>query len=119
MRILFLDDDGSRISKFKEAHIGQIVDVATTADDAVAFLRKNEYDWISLDHDLLEHHYGRPCGHRDGCGYRVAEFIASRPRVFGDTPIEVHTLGEENGYAMVTLLRDAGVRRARRKPFRL
>jgi hypothetical protein len=54
---MFLDDMKSRRDAFKQNAIGHIVDFASTAQEAIAFLRANKYDAIYLDHDLEAEHY--------------------------------------------------------------
>lgn len=67
MRILFLDDMKSRRDAFRQNSIGCVVDFATTAQEAIDFLKKNEYDVIYLDHDLEEEHYqSNKDDHEDG-----------------------------------------------------
>jgi CheY-like chemotaxis protein len=54
---MFLDDMKSRRDVFQRNAIGHTVDFATTAQEAIAHLKKNEYDVIYLDHDLADDHY--------------------------------------------------------------
>lgn len=52
MRILFLDDDRLRISRFCQAMVGHTIVAVETADDAISRLKTETFDAISLDHDL-------------------------------------------------------------------
>jgi CheY-like chemotaxis protein len=80
MRILFLDDDPTRIQKFKQAMIGHEVIAVETADDAIARLRAESFDAVSLDHDLGGEVYVASEEHNTG--YSVAKemvTIENRP----------------------------------------
>jgi len=56
MRILFLDDDPLRAAAYlarpPACLDGNVVDVATTAAEAISLLKANRYDRLDLDHDL-------------------------------------------------------------------
>lgn len=104
MRILFLDDMKSRRDVFKQKSIGCSVDFATTAQEAIDFLRKNEYDAIYLDHDLEDEHY--QCNkddHEDG--RFVAKKLLEMAQHHGKTVI-VHSLNSNGRANIRSILKD-------------
>lgn len=52
MRVLVLEDNGSRIRKFRRELVGNVADFARDADTALALIAAHSYDLIFLDHDL-------------------------------------------------------------------
>lgn len=75
MRILFLDDDPLRTQNFKRAMIGHEVVAVETADDAIACLRSESFDAVSLDHDLGGEVFVASEEHNTG--YSVAKEMAT------------------------------------------
>ena len=70
MRILILEDDGTRVNNFIELlHIHDL-DIIENAYEAVALLEANVYDVILLDHDL---------GENNGSGGIVSSFLRAYP----------------------------------------
>ena len=51
-RVLLVEDDHSRKQFFLDKLSRSIIDLASDADKATEFLRKNEYDFILFDYDL-------------------------------------------------------------------
>ncbi len=101
MRILFLDDDPKRVKLFCQETIGNIVDIARTVQEAISFLKKNEYDLTSLDHDLGGKTY-TPSD--ENSGYEVARFISQMQK-----PPErniIHSLYKEGAEKMYYVIRN-------------
>jgi len=74
MKILFLDDDHSRIKLAKRQCIGHDLIVAETAKQAIYALGTGAvFDVVSLDHDLGGETMVKS---GDGTGYEVAVFIS-------------------------------------------
>jgi hypothetical protein len=122
MKVLVLEDDGSRISWFRQIFIGCSVDFAITTEFALAYLKDNDYTHIYLDHDLDENHYmlvfrGEEQHKYDHeTGFAVAKFLADNPDKSKGAAITVHTLNE---YAAKRMVRELhrGRRRYYRVPF--
>lgn len=78
MKILFLDDDVERHTRFKAAHIGVDVTYAWTSIDAINALKSICFDEAYLDHDLggEKSHMTLPSRH-EGSGYDVAVYIST------------------------------------------
>ncbi len=74
MKILFLDDDFSRVEEF-ESKTGLKVHHVLTGEDFCLSLMENKYDLIMLDHDL---------GLVDWDGSRAAKFLAENRLFVGD-----------------------------------
>ena len=70
MRILILEDDGTRVNNFIELlHIHDL-DIIENAYEAIVLLETNAYDLLLLDHDL---------GDGNGSGGIVSSFLRSFP----------------------------------------
>jgi len=75
-RILVLEDDLQRITKFKQNFIGSHTLIVVTAQEAIVALSSQEWDWLFLDHDLggkIMVESG------SGTGYEVACFLEGNP----------------------------------------
>jgi CheY-like chemotaxis protein len=70
MRILILEDDGTRVNTFIELLHNHDLDIIENAYEAVALLELNRYNIILLDHDL---------GESNGSGGIVSSFLRSYP----------------------------------------
>jgi CheY-like chemotaxis protein len=90
MKILFLDDMKSRRDVFQKNAVGHSVDFAITAQEAIAFLKNNEYDVIYLDHDLEDSHYQSNEDHHED-GRFVANHLKDMTQHHGKIVI-VHSL---------------------------
>lgn len=93
MRILFLDDDSNRRRQFTKNSVGNDVDLAETAEQAIDFLSKNSYDLIFLDHDLDYAHYDGNYS-KSKSGLDVAKFLKTCEHQF-DKIVFVHSLNSE------------------------
>jgi len=76
MRILILDDDKSRLVKFKKKFFNHTTECVETAKAAINKLDAENYDYVFLDHDLGGQVYV-PSG--DNTGYEVAKWLAENP----------------------------------------
>lgn len=73
MKILFLDDDKNRVSRFKEVVPGhEIVFVETPEEANHALERRSRFDIVSLDHDLYGKVY-QPSDEKSG--FAVCQFL--------------------------------------------
>jgi CheY-like chemotaxis protein len=72
MKILVLDNEKARLKLFKQKLIGNVVDCAKTAAEAIELLKNNDYDLVSLDHDLTGQVF-QPSG--PGTGFEVAQWL--------------------------------------------
>lgn len=73
-RILFLDDDISRVEEF-QIRTGLTVVHSTNIGDFISRLNDSRYDLIMLDHDL---------GTNDGDGSDAAKYLAANRLLLGD-----------------------------------
>ncbi len=73
MRILVVEDNPYRIKSIRQALIGKVVDIATTASRGIELFKSKEYDAVLLDHDLggIEN-----APSDDSSGYAVAQAVA-------------------------------------------
>ena len=111
MKILFLDDNKERHAAYRRMSIGDDVDYAFTAKQAVSFLKTAEtpYDVASLDHDLDEY---ATMGQtpRDLTGQYVAKYISKMPPEKLPKKIIIHSFNNAGSLAMMNILREAGIR---------
>ena len=99
--VLFLDDDHSRIRKFRSAYPS--AKIVETAADAIFALEHSKYDFVFLDHDLNEEVYVDSS--RDDCGMAVVRWmIKNKP----DCEVFVHTCNRAAGDEMDRLLSKSG-----------
>ncbi len=119
IRVFLLDDDTRRHKWFADRFIGDHLDMAVTAAEAIELLSTRLYDAIFLDHDLLPEHYQSSTPNDDErTGYAVARWLASHPEEQPSSTIMVHTRNADGALRMVELLRRAG-RQADYVPFPL
>ena len=113
MRILFLDDDKQRHASYRLISIGDEVDHAWSAEEAIRMLDSGErYDYATLDHDLDEYaQMGQTP--RDPTGQAVALHIASMPLEKRPKRVNVHSFNPVGAKRMVETLHEAGVRVSR------
>lgn len=111
-RVLVVEDDVERQNWFLKRFFGQIVDLATTAEEGIRLLTANRYDGIFLDHDLTPEH---SAGQWDNAtGYLVACHLARNPQ--RRALVCVHSMNPSGSQRMVDALRNAGVE-VRHMPF--
>jgi CheY-like chemotaxis protein len=116
MRVLIVEDDEVRCGWFRERLAGRELDVTCDVRQAVAWLAEREYDFILLDHDLLEEHYFSDERDDERTGYAVAAWLAAHPSSQREAEIVVHSLNYSGAERMLQTLHDAG-RRAEHVPF--
>lgn len=75
MRVFILEDNSSRVGKFRRELIGSLVDHAETLDAGREMIRENKYDLIFLDHDLGGKEMVNSAD--EDTGYHLALFIAA------------------------------------------
>jgi CheY-like chemotaxis protein len=75
-RILILEDDHQRHSKFKSALIGNYVIIVETVEECVGLLSSESWDALFLDHDLGG---DQMVASGPGTGYEVACWLEERP----------------------------------------
>lgn len=83
MRILILEDDGTRVNNFIELLFRHDLDITENAHEAVALLETKVYDLLLLDHDL---------GDGNGTGGVVSGFLYAYPEnPNNDAEILIHS----------------------------
>lgn len=111
MRILVLDDEPARHTLFRQVFRGHEVAEATSAEQAIAFLRiAVAYDIVSLDHDL---------GMNAGNGMIVARHIASMPGRIRPRQVLVHSANPVGAQTMLDTLQRAGIDAQRVDPLKM
>jgi len=106
MKILFLDDDLNRHSKFTEASNGSEVTFVHGVAQAIEALSNEQFDIAFLDHDLDGRVFVEES---EGTGTEVAEYIAkmpaeTRPRI---VIVIVHSMNPYGAQRMMNILRGA------------
>jgi len=95
MRILILEDDGTRVNNFIELLHNHDLDITESAYDAVSLLEAKLYDLLLLDHDL---------GEGNGSGTIVSGFLKHYPdNPNNDADILIHSW---NTPASLNMLQD-------------
>jgi CheY-like chemotaxis protein len=105
MRIFILEDSPYRIENFKQMLIGHAVDVATTVDEAKAFLDIYKYDLMFLDHDLGGQIIVKS---GKGTGYEVAKYIKNTANA--EVPTILHSCNPAGAKNMQGILPHAELR---------
>lgn len=112
MRLLFLDDDQTRIDQFYEWTRGHDLTVVMNAEDAIFVLSRDEpFDLIFLDHDLEDMHY-TPQGYQERpetTGDAVAQWLVANPEKRPKRAI-VHSWNPDGAQRMGARLHECGVR---------
>ncbi len=95
MYILVVEDNPTRIKKFKRELIGSVVDYTDNAHEGIILVKERKYDLIFLDHDLggREHVSSNDLN----TGFQVAKAIKGTPNE--STLIVIHSanpVGAEN-----------------------
>ncbi len=101
MRIFVLEDNPSRIAKFKQELIGHIVDYAESVKGGTSLVFSNQYDLLFLDHDLGGEEMVDSFS--ENTGYKLAEWIASFTKD-KETPCVVHSCNPAGADNIVRVL---------------
>jgi len=101
MRVFILEDNSSRVVKFRRELIGNRVDHAETLNAGRAMICENEYDLIFLDHDLGGREMA-DSAHED-TGYHLALFIADDDKN-KSVPCVVHSCNPDGADSIVGVL---------------
>lgn len=104
MRILFLDDDPNRHQTFRYKTIGMDKTVVETPEEAFEALVREQFDIVSLDHDLEGKIY---CPSDEKSGFAVCQFLNTMPSEILPNKVVLHSYNEE------------GVRNMRRELYEL
>ena len=100
MRILVLDNDTSRLKDFCEKLIGHSVTTTMTATQTIQALTDNDFDVVSLDHDLGDQVM---VDSGPGTGWEVAKWLSlnpdRRPQI-----VLIHSFNNKGAAAMQRLL---------------
>lgn len=99
--IFLLDDDARRHEWFTRRFPKDYVDIAETPAEAIELLKRNQYDVLFLDHDLLPEHYKSELGDDDNTGYAVALWLAANPRCQASANIIAHTRNADGAMRIV------------------
>jgi ActR/RegA family two-component response regulator len=104
-KILFLDDDKRRIFEFL-SFMPMAVRTCETAEECIALLKKETWDYIFLDHDLGgEVHVDSG---REDCGMEVVRFMVKN-NIKPKEKVFVHTMNKPASQLMVGALQDMGI----------
>ena len=105
-RVLFLDDDPDRASRFLATHPSAVW--VESADRCIALLRER-WDEVCLDHDLSGETFVDM--DRDDCGMAVVRWLCDEPRPhLSDTRFVIHTHNPLAACVMLLHLRQSGFR---------
>ena len=111
MKVLFLDDDRTRLDKARRSFIGCVFHEAETAEEAIRLLKENSpYDLVSLDHDLGGQIYVQS---DEVSGYEVAIFIPTMDEDKLPKRIIIHSFNPVGAVNMQRVLEDGGIRSLR------
>ena len=106
MRIIVLDDDPVRAESFGQNNPGFQLNAATSARDAIRFLRDQRCDVVFLDHDLDDHR--APGIRSSGTGLEVALWIAACGEDTRPLLTVVHSTNALGSGEMMRVLAEAG-----------
>ncbi len=109
MRVFILEDDPSRIRRFKRALIGNDLTISDNVPDAIAKYN-GPYDVVCLDHDLGGEVFV-PSEHPN-TGYAFSKWLADSSD--DQSPVIVHSMNQAGATRMVGRL---GERRSVWEPF--
>lgn len=102
MNILFLDDDIRRQRQFRSRFPGAVI--TATADEVIAQLPKEAWDFVLLDHDLGGDTFVNP--DIANCGTQVVAWIEQNPPTVKQ--FIVHSFNYEAAWGMVCRLQQMG-----------
>lgn len=114
-RVLFLDDDETRIERAKKSLSSWDLSIARTVDEAIELLKGERFGTVRLDHDLGGTQMS-PSDEKSGA--EVARFIVSMP--IGDRPplVILHSFNPTGSQRMLDIL-FRNVQHVKREPFNL
>lgn len=115
MKILIVEDDASRIEKFKKglANNNNELTICETADEGIKEITTNKFDVILLDHDLGNRQY--VLSSDKNTGYQVALAVKGSPNV--DSEFIIHSMNYVGVVNIQFALKDAGCKTIRVIPF--
>lgn len=108
MRILFMDDDDQRHKDFGHNSIGNVVDHAYSAAEAIRKLGEQSYDMVFLDYDLESDPTLMQMDDYES-GEVVAEWLAENSQGRQDCTFVVHSLNDQGSIGLTSILRSAGL----------
>lgn len=118
MKVLFLDDNAERHSKFKVANIGINITYVWTSIDAINALKATCFDEVYLDHDLGgEKSEMTLPAYNEGSGYDVAVFISEMPEDRRPYKVVIHSYNPVGAKRMEDVLKTCQGMIVRREPF--
>jgi len=101
-RVLILDDDEIRHVGFKKKFKNVEIVSVYTAKDAIKEVKKGNWDWIFLDHDLGGMQMVES---GEETGWEVADFISRNPELAPKIKIVLHSLNPAGRKNMKNVLR--------------
>lgn len=101
-RILFLDDDLDRHARFRERMAEHDVVYVETPEEAIRELGGEDFDLVSLDHDLFGKVY-QPSDEKSG--YIVAQYIAEKMEKSIPLVTYCHSWNEQGVKKMMEVLK--------------
>jgi len=105
MDVLVLDDEAYRHRAFVRGLLNHNVTIVTTASEAIAALKRRQWDAVFLDHDLR----GVVENSGPGTGYEVAEWLAQNPD-HQPPQIVIHSFNPSGAQRMQQALPNAAYR---------
>lgn len=108
MKILILEDDDSRVKKFRQQFFKHELYITHLPKQANAWLEEIEFDVISLDHDLSEDVQGLDNNFDVGTGLEVANFLGSKPWLSSSAQIFIHSLNGSGAKRMQSAMKSRG-----------
>lgn len=113
-RILFLDDSPKRHEIFRTSPFAQmdLVDYATSYEEATNYLANVKYDILFLDHDLSEE--DNLCDPDKATvsrtGTDVVKYLINNRLTHNNLLVVVHTFNPAGAQKMCALLEDVGIK---------
>jgi hypothetical protein len=108
MKILILEDDNSRILKFREQFFDHDHYITRFPKEANKWLEEIEFNVITLDHDLEEESQGTDNNFEEGTGLEVANFLGQNLELSKEAQIFIHSLNGAGANRMQAALRERG-----------
>lgn len=92
-KVLILEDSEERIYWFLETFKGKF-DYYTTENPEVAieYLKRTDFDYIFLDHDLLPEHYAQDTNCNQTTGLCVAEWLGNNKENNTNASVIIHSM---------------------------